>query len=88
MRSSDPARRLLTRGQAAEYCGLKPSAFSAWVAAGRMPAPLPGTRRWDIRALDQAIDRLSGVDSDAVSDAAPDAADAAIEKWLRGQTCL
>lgn len=51
----------MTGAQAAEYCELAPATFSNWVAAGRLPPPLPGTRRWDRRALDAAIDKLSGL---------------------------
>lgn len=54
--------RLLTRQQAAERCGLTESGFSTWVVRKLVPGPLPGTRRWDAKALDQAIDRLSGLD--------------------------
>lgn len=54
-------KRLMTGAQAAEYCELAPATFSNWVAAGRLPPPLPGTRRWDRRALDAAIDKLSGL---------------------------
>ena len=53
--------RLMTGTQAAEYCELVPATFSAWVAAGRLPPPLPGTRRWDRRAIDAALDKLSGL---------------------------
>ncbi len=51
--------RLLTRQQAAERCGLTESGFSTWVVRRLVPGPLPGTRRWDVKALDQALDRLS-----------------------------
>lgn len=54
--------RLLTRQQAAARCGLTESGFSSWVVRKLVPGPLPGTRRWDARALDQALDRLSGLD--------------------------
>jgi hypothetical protein len=50
--------RLLTRLQAARYCGLSPSGFGKWVAAGRMPRALPGTRRWDRQAVDAALDQV------------------------------
>ncbi len=56
------APRLLTRQQAAERCGLTESGFSTWVVRRLVPGPLPGTRRWDVKALDQALDRLSGLD--------------------------
>lgn len=54
--------RLLTRQQAAGRCGLTESGFSTWVVRRLVPRPLPGTRRWDAKALDQALDRLSGLD--------------------------
>lgn len=56
--------RLLSRKQAAEYCCLSPRSFSDWVAKRRLPPPLPQTARWDLRAIDQAIDRMSGVSTD------------------------
>jgi hypothetical protein len=52
--------RLLSRLRAAAYCDLSPGTFSNWVAAGRLPRPLPGTRRWDRHAIDIALDKLSG----------------------------
>lgn len=56
-----PAPRLMSGAEAAEYCGLVPASFSAWVAAGRLPGPLPGTRRWDRKAIDLALDKASGI---------------------------
>src|SRR4051812_38849978 len=53
--------RLLSRQQAAAYCNLSPSAFSAWVRAGRLPPPLAGTTRWDLKAIDTALDAMSGL---------------------------
>lgn len=53
--------RLLTRKEAASYCGIGVSTFDKWVAAGRVPAALKGTRRWDRRALDAALDVASGL---------------------------
>src|ERR1700675_2915402 len=46
------SRRLLSREKAAEYCGISKPTFSAWVRLGRLPAPLPGTGRWDLKAID------------------------------------
>lgn len=58
------APRNLDVEAAAIYCGLGRGAFLAHVEAGTFPRPLPlpaCTRQiWDIRALDAAIDRLSG----------------------------
>jgi hypothetical protein len=51
--------RLYSRAQAACYCGLSKQAFSAWVKAGRLPAPLKGTARWDRKAIDTALDSFN-----------------------------
>lgn len=53
--------RLLSRAEAAAYCGLKPSRFSEWVKSGLVPPPLPGTKKWDRRAIDLQIDKISGI---------------------------
>ncbi|MET0430746.1 MAG: helix-turn-helix domain-containing protein [Microvirga sp.] len=56
--------RLLTRQQAARYCGLSPSGFGKWVRAGRLPRALPGTRRWDRQAVDAALDRIMALQAE------------------------
>jgi hypothetical protein len=53
--------RLLSRLQAAAYCNISPNTFSGWVRSGRLPPPLPGTTRWDLNAIDAALDALSGL---------------------------
>jgi hypothetical protein len=53
--------RLLSRAQAAAYCNLSMSTFSNWVRLGKLPPPLPGTTRWDLRAIDVALDVMSGL---------------------------
>lgn len=60
---SDPTqRRGMTRQEAADYCGCETiAAFDAWVRKGIVPGPIPGTHRWDRRALDAALDRASGI---------------------------
>jgi hypothetical protein len=67
--------RLLTRQQAAGYCGLTESGFSSWIARRLVPGPLPGTKRWDRKALDLALDRLSGILPEAATPACDDAED-------------
>jgi predicted DNA-binding transcriptional regulator AlpA len=57
------APRLLTREQAAAYCGLSTRGFSEWVKAGKMPSPIPGTARWDRRAIDAVLDKASGLET-------------------------
>jgi hypothetical protein len=53
--------RLLPRAEAAIYCGLSCQGFSSWVKNGRLPGPIAGTARWDLRAIDAALDLLSGI---------------------------
>ncbi|KTS30502.1 hypothetical protein NS228_24265 [Methylobacterium indicum] len=54
--------RGLTREQAAAYCGCEtPEAFDTWVRRKIVPPAMPGTRRWDRKAIDRALDRLSGL---------------------------
>lgn len=73
-----PAPRLMSGSEAAAYCGLVPASFSAWVAAGRLPRPLPGTRRWDRKAIDLALDKLSGIEAPLSQE---DAAEREWEEW-------
>lgn len=54
------APRVLTKAQAAAYCSLTESGFEHWVATGKLPGAMKGTRRWDRTAIDLALDRLSG----------------------------
>jgi hypothetical protein len=53
--------RLMSGADAAAYCGVTPATFTKWVAAGTVPPPLPGTRRWDRKAIDASLDRFSGI---------------------------
>src|SRR3954452_4689661 len=53
--------RLLNRQQAAAYCNLSPTTFSSWVRSGKLPPPLPGTTRWDLKAINIALDAMSGL---------------------------
>jgi hypothetical protein len=53
--------RLVGEREAAESVGLELATFRAWVAAGRLPPPLPDCGRYDLKALDAAIDRISGL---------------------------
>ena len=56
--------RGMTREEAAAYCGCESTAsFSDWVRRGIVPRPLPGTHRWDRKAIDAALDRASGLES-------------------------
>ncbi len=53
--------RLLTRSEAAAYCGLSSAQFSNWVRSGIVSPAIPGTHRWDQAALDRDLDRHSGL---------------------------
>jgi hypothetical protein len=57
--------RLVSRNAAADYCGLSVQGFSSWVRQGRLPGPLTGTARWDLRAIDAALDSASGISTAA-----------------------
>ena len=54
--------RLIGRKEAAAYCGIGESTFSLWVSTDKMPSAVPGTRKWDKRAIDARLDEISGLD--------------------------
>lgn len=65
--------RGLTREQAAEYCGCETTGgFDDWVRRQIIPRPIPGTTRWDRKAIDRALDRRSGL---------IETADSSFEEW-------
>jgi hypothetical protein len=54
--------RGLSLEEAAAYAGCRTtSAFKDWVRKGIMPKPIPGTHRYDRKAIDSALDRMSGL---------------------------
>lgn len=59
-------KRGLSREEAANYIGISPTKFTALVADGRMPKPIPIDSRliWDMRALDRALDALASANDD------------------------
>lgn len=74
-------KRLLTREEAAAYCGLKPSAFSDWVRKGTMPKSVAGSRRWDKRAVDAKLDGIAGIQTAGASPAVEDDGQTELQKW-------
>lgn len=62
-------KRGLTVEEAAEYCGITISGFRAWVNDGLVPGPWPGTKRYDQKALDNALDKLSQLDQNRPTNA-------------------
>lgn len=71
-------KRLMTRSDAADYCSLSMAQFSQWVAIGRLPQSITGTHRWDRRALDDALDKLSGLSTKSAL--------SPLEKWKAEQS--
>ena len=57
--------RCVRRKEIEQAYGLKPAVFSRLVAKGIMPLRVPGTRMWDRRAIDRALDILAGLDGPA-----------------------
>lgn len=72
---SQIAPRGLSKVEAAAYCGCRTEgAFDDWVQKGIVPGPIPGTTRWDRKAIDRALDKASGL-----SDERPGAS--ALAEW-------
>ncbi len=73
-------QRLLSKQEAADYCGLSLSGFQSWIDRGIMPPALKtateNTTRWDKKAIDQAIDRMSGLKPEAANNDSP------LDDWL------
>jgi hypothetical protein len=54
--------RGMSKADAAAYVGCESlSTFDSWIAKGIVPGPIPGTHRWDRKAIDLALDRASGI---------------------------
>jgi hypothetical protein len=54
--------RGLSKEDAAAYAGCDSlSTFNNWIRRGIMPGPIPGTHKWDKKAIDAALDALSGL---------------------------
>lgn len=68
MKAANDNHRLLSRAEAAAYCGYSPEQFSRHVAAGRLPGALPQMKRWDKAALDNKLNELSGLAVEADSE--------------------
>lgn len=68
MAGQQPAtvKRGLSKQEAADYCGCATlAAFDRWRREGIVPDAIPGTNRWDRKALDAALDRASGLVTDS-----------------------
>jgi hypothetical protein len=72
--------RGMSKEQAAAYAGCESlSAFNDWVRRGIMPRPIPGTRKWDRKAIDAALDLMSDLDSKIRPQLSP------YDKWKASQ---
>jgi hypothetical protein len=76
--SSPAFPRCIRRKEIEQAYGLKPAVFSRLVAKGLMPLRLPGTRVWDRRAIDHALDLLAGLDRPANETEA--------DRWFEGHS--
>jgi hypothetical protein len=62
----------LTKQEAADYCGYNSlAAFDRWRQKGIVPEAIPGTNRWDRKALDAARDRASGLVTESAPELTP-----------------
>jgi hypothetical protein len=66
-------KRGLSRQEAAEYVGCKTlAAFDDWRGRGVLRVnPIPGTTKYDKKALDAALDAASGLRSDDMEQLSP-----------------
>ncbi len=55
--------RLLTRQQAAAYCGVTPETFDDYRRRGIVPSPISGTNKWDRKLIDSWLDKASGIEA-------------------------
>jgi hypothetical protein len=62
VKSFTSPQRGLSKQQAADYCGCESlAAFDQWRAKGIVCGPIPGTTKWDRKAIDLSLDRASNL---------------------------
>ena len=78
-------RRCLDRKEAASYLCVSPPTFDKLVRNGDAPAPIQfmGRKVWDKRALDRALDALSGIDARGPHVGAHSENEAPLDAWRR-----
>ena len=69
--------RLASEKEAADYIGLEVATFRAWVSSGRLPQAIADCGKYDLKAIDLAIDRISGIGS----------ATNALDTWRANKQC-
>jgi hypothetical protein len=55
--------RVITKAEAAAYCGCTLRTFDSWVEKGIVPGAIPNTHRWDRKGIDLALDMVSHLPS-------------------------
>jgi hypothetical protein len=70
--------RLVSKVEASRYCGVTPPTYAKWVLAGIVPPSLSVIGKYDMRALDAALDKLSGIKS-------VEQPEDSFETWKRGR---
>ena len=53
--------RLGSEKEAADYVGLEVATFRVWFSSGRLPQPIADCGKYDLKAIDLAIDGISGI---------------------------
>lgn len=53
--------RLISRQEASDYCGVSVVTFDRLVRRSILPPRIRGTKLWDRKAIDHALDKLSGL---------------------------
>lgn len=72
--------RLVNKRSICAYLGdISPATYDQWQRKGKVPGPVPGTSKYDVRAHDAALDRLADLGPDLKS-----AARSALDEWEAG----
>jgi hypothetical protein len=62
-------QRLMSKSKTAHYCGCESfSTLNNWIQRGIIPGPIPGTQRFDRKALDLSLDKASGLQNPTSAD--------------------
>jgi hypothetical protein len=54
-------RRLVSEAEAVEETGIPLATFRSWVQSKRLPGPIPDLGLFDLKAVDLALDKISGI---------------------------
>lgn len=76
-------KRIVNNTEARNYLGISRTLFEKLQKQGVIPQPLPGTKRYDIKAIDKALDRIALSGGTHIDD--PDEQAASYERWKAEQ---